>query len=185
MFGELPTQLEVADVNYNIRTDYRDIIKILIAFTDPELENEEKVYICLFILYEDFESIPKEHYEEAFKVAISFIDNGIEEDDKKSPRLMDWEQDEKIMLSAVNKVAGFDVRTREHLHWWTFLSYYMEIGEGIFSQVISIRSKKARGRKLDKHEREFLKVNKKLCVLKPKLSKEEQEKQERLKALLD
>lgn len=54
MIGSLPKSLEVNGVEYAIRTDFRDILKILCAFSDPELENEEKIYVCLFILYEDF-----------------------------------------------------------------------------------------------------------------------------------
>lgn len=185
MWGTLPDCLSVNGKEYTIRTDFRDIIKILIAFNDPELEENEKVYICLFILYEDFEDIPQDDYEAAFKAAISFIDNGIEDDSKNSPHLVDWEQDEKIMIPAVNKVAGFDIRTKQQLHWWTFLGYYMEIGDGVFSQVVAIRNKKAKGKKLEKHEQEFYKNNKTLCNLAEKLTKEEQEKLDRLNALLD
>lgn len=50
MIGELPKSLSVNNVNYNIRSDFRDILKIVCAFNDPELENEEKIYVCLFIL---------------------------------------------------------------------------------------------------------------------------------------
>lgn len=186
MWGDLPVSLEVEGNTYRIRTDFRDIINILLAFNDPDLEKEEQVYVCLFILYEDFEDIPEQHYEAAFEAAISFIDNGIEDEGNgNTSRVIDWEQDEQIMLPAVNKVAGFDVRTAEHLHWWTFLAYYMEIGEGVFSEVVAIRSKKAKGKKLDKHEREFYKNNKALCKLKHKRSEEEQKAEDRLIALLD
>ena len=60
MVGELPRKLSVKGNDYQIRTDYRDILKILIAFNDPNLADEEKVFICLFILYKDFDIIPVE-----------------------------------------------------------------------------------------------------------------------------
>lgn len=185
MIGELPKSVNINGVDYSIRSDFRDVLKIVCAFSDPELENNEKVYICLFILYEDFESIPKEDYEAAFKAAMKFIDHGIEGDDSKSPRVMDWEQDESIMFPAINKVAGFETRTAEYIHWWTFMGYYMEISEGVFSNVLSIRLKKAKGKKLEKWEREYWSANKNLCVLKPKLTAEEQAEKDRLNALLD
>lgn len=184
MIGELPTQIEIAGEMYSIRTDFRDIIKILCAFSDPELENEEKVYVCLFILYEDFESISKNDYEEAFQKAVSFIDQGSQENNRRSPRLMDWEQDENIMFPAINKVAGFEVRGSKYIHWWTFLGYYMEISEGMFSQILALRSKRAKGKKLEKWEREFWNSNKSICVLKPKLTKEEKLEIEQLNKLL-
>lgn len=188
MVGYLPRELEVAGKQYAVRTDFRDILKILVAFNDPELEDSERVYICLFILYEDFQSIPVRDYEAAFKAALSFIDQGageIKKSAKRSPRVMDWEQDENLIFPAVNKVAGFETRSAEYIHWWTFLGYYMEVSEGIFSTVLSLRMKKAKGKKLEKWEREFWAANKDLCVLHEKLTEEEKAAKERLNALLE
>lgn len=184
MIGELPKSLSVNNVEYDIRSDFRDILKIVCAFNDPELENEEKIYVCLCILYEDFDSIPKSDYEAAFKAALGFIDAGAKSDSKKSPRTMDWEQDENIMFPALNKVAGFETRTAEYVHWWTFMGYFMEISEGVFSHVLSLRGKKAKNKKLEKWEREYWQANKDICVLKPKLTAEEQEAKDRLNAML-
>lgn len=186
MVGELPQSLSVNGKEYAIRSDFRDILKIVIAFNDPDLEDNEKVYVCLFILYEDFSSLTHNSYEEAFKAALKFIDNGAdtEEEMKRSPRVMDWEQDESIMFPAINKVAGYETRSAEYLHWWTFLGYYMEITEGVFSTVLSVRSKKAKGKPLEKWEREFWSANKGICTLKTKLSEEEQAEKNRLNALL-
>lgn len=185
MIGSLPTTLTINDEEYSIRTDFRDILKIISAFGDPELEPEEKVYVCLFILYEDFESISQDDYEAAYKAAIDFIDCGMKPDERKSPRTMDWEQDEPILFPAVNKVAGREVRAVEYLHWWTFMGYFMEISEGVFSSVLNLRRKKARGKKLEKNEREFWAANKDICVLRPRLTEEEQAAKERLLEMID
>ena len=50
MIGTLPRSLEVNGKFYRIRSDFRDVLKIVIAFGDPDLEDKEKAYICLFIL---------------------------------------------------------------------------------------------------------------------------------------
>lgn len=184
MIGSLPTALTINDEDYSIRTDFRDVLNIIAAFGDPELEPEEKVYVCLFILYEDFESIPPDDYEAAYKEAIDFIDCGMMPDERKSPRTMDWEQDAPILFPAVNKVAGREVRATRYLHWWTFMGYFMEISEGVFSNVLNIRRKKAKGKKLEKHEREFWAANKDICVLRPKLTEEEQAAKDQLEAML-
>lgn len=181
MFGELPRTVSVNGRERDVRTDFRDILKIVTAFNDPELEDNEKVYICLFIFYEDFADLNSDDYEEAFKEALRFIDRDAESD---VPSVMDWEQDEAIMFPAINKVAGFETRTAEYVHWWTFMGYYMEISDGVFSNVLSIRLKKAKGKKLEKWEREFWTSNKNICVLKSKLSEEEQAEKDRLNALL-
>lgn len=187
MIGELPRSVSVNGSEYAIRTDFRDILKIVTAFNDPELEDNEKVYICLFIFYEDFGHIPPGDYEAAFKAAVQFIDHNTGESTegvKKTPRVMDWEQDEAILFPAINKVAGCEVRSANYIHWWTFLGYYMEISEGVYSNVLALRLKKAKGKKLEKWEREFWSANKDICVLKTRLSEEEQAEKDRLNALL-
>ena len=185
MIGELPQSLNVNGENYSIRSDFRDVLNIVAAFSDPELENSEKVYVTLFVLYEDFDKIPEEDYEAAFKAAMEFIDHGVKDDNPKSPRVMDWEQAEGIMFPAINKVAGFETRSAEYIHWWTFMGYFMEISEGVFSNVLALRLKKAQGKKLEKWEREYWNANKSICVLQPKLTAEEQAEKDRLNALLD
>lgn len=188
MIGELPRSVNVNGSEYDIRTDFRDILRIITAFNDPDLEDNEKVYICLCIFYENFEALHPNDYEAALKAAIKFIDQDDKDVDKeethKSPRVMDWEQDEAILFPAINKVAGCEVRSAKYIHWWTFLGYYMEISEGVYSNVLSLRLKKAKGKKLEKWEREFWSANKDICVLKTRLSEEEQAEKDRLNALL-
>jgi len=158
---ELPTSLEIGGVGFAIRSDFRAVLDVLKAFNDPDLEDDEKAIVCLKILYEDFDKIPQEKYEEAFQKAVEFI-----------------------LIPAVNKVLGTECRVAPYLHWWTFLGAYMEIGEGLFSSVISIRNKKAKGEKLEKYERTFYRENKKLVDFEKRYSEEELQEQERLKALL-
>lgn len=185
MIGLLPKKLTVNGREYAIRTDYRDILKIIVALNDVELTSEEKLLVCLVILYEDFETIPAEDLKEAYGQAVWFIDLGEEPEEKRNPHIVDWEQDERIMFPAINNVAGYEVRAVEYLHWWTFMGYFMEIHDGTFSQVVSLRNKKAKGKKLEKWEREFWSSNKNLCVIRKKLSQEEREKKEKLMKMLD
>ena len=42
MIGRLPTTLEVAGKERKIRTDFRDMLVIMQAFADPELQPAEK-----------------------------------------------------------------------------------------------------------------------------------------------
>ncbi len=53
-----------------------------------------------------------------------------------------------MIVPAVNKVAGKEIRTVPYMHWWTFFGYFMESGECLFNTVVGIRSKKAKGEKL-------------------------------------
>ena len=183
MIGELPRSLEVNGRIYSIRTDYRDVLKILAAFNDPELENNEKIYVCLFILFPEFEDMPETDFEAAYMAALKFIDCGMEPNEKKSPRTMDWEQDEALIFPAVNRIAGHEVRSLKYVHWWTFMGWFMEINDGVYANVLGLRHKRARGKQLEKWEREFWQANKEICVLKPKLTEDEKAAKDRLKAL--
>lgn len=180
---ELPYSLNVGGEEWAIRTDFRAILDILKYFQDPEYDDDERQIICLDILYEDFENMPTELWQEAMDKAAEFIDMEIKEEGKPRPRVMDWEKDGPIIIPAVNGVLKKEARSPEPLHWWTFLGAYMEIRESLFSQVLSIRQKKAEGKKLDKWELEFCQKNKELVSLggsKFKRSKEEQEALNRL-----
>lgn len=181
MIGKLPTTLDIDGKEYKIRTDYRIVLTIFEAFNDIELKDNEKIYVMLELLYEE----KPDNLEEAIKQANWFLDGGKQyEEFNKTKKVMDWEQDESIIFSAVNKVAGYETRSKEYIHWWTFLGYFSEIGEGLFSTVINIRQKKNRGKKLEKYEQEFYKNNKQLIDLKQKYTTEEQNEIDRLNEIL-
>ena len=189
MVYDLPETLEIAGKEYDIRTDYRDILRILIAQGDPDLPDEAKAIVTLVIMYPDLEKIPTDDLQEAFEKAVWFLNCGQElSESKKKPKLMDWEQDSQLIITAINAQIKQEVRSMPYMHWWTFFGYYMSIGESLFSTVVGIRSKRAKGKKLEQHEKEFLKENEELVTLKKKVSESDkaairQEKDEILKFL--
>jgi len=173
MIGSLPDSLIVAGKRYAIRTDFRNFLRIIEAFGDSQLTNEEKVYVFLKRVYVEFDSIPQRYYEEAYKQASEFMEWQKSDDKKHNPRLYDWTKDEQLIFPAVNKVAGMEVRALPYLHWWTFLGYFQSIdSESLWGTVLSIRQKRAKGKKLEKWEREFYNNNRELCsIVKPELNK--------------
>ena len=183
MIFELPMALEFGGQMWDINTDYRDVLRTLTAFEDPNLTDEEKAYICLHNTYTDLKDIPPELMQAAFDAAVSFIDHG-SHDDGSSPRMMDWTQDAPLIFPAINRVAGFEVRSAEYIHWWTFMGYFMEIGDSTYATVLGLRNKKIRGKKLDKNEQEYWKHNRSICDLKKRYTDEELTEQEQLKTIL-
>lgn len=170
----LPTSLTIGGVDFAIRTDYRAVLDILAAQNDPELDAQFKTIVMLKILYEDWQSIPFDKLDEACKKAVEFIDNGNNAKDNRSVRLVDWEQDARLIIPAVNSVAKTEIRALPYLHWWSFLSYYMEIRESLFSTVVTYRNNRAKRKKPEKWEKDFYKENKELIDLKSHLSEEEE-----------
>lgn len=193
MIGALPEVLSVGGVEYSIRTDYRNILQIFEAFQDPELTQEEKWIVAIYLLFEDFScaddvmQAAQNGFDlgEAMKQISWFISAGRPEKQVLEQPTYNWTQDEQMIFSAVNKVAGRETRELEYLHWWTFLGYFNEVGEGTFSFIVGIRHKLNKGKKLEKHEKEFLSHNKEIVLMKKPLTKEEQEQEDAYKSLLN
>ena len=170
----LTTSVEIGGKEYDIRSDYRAILDILEVFNDVELDNEQKALTALAIFYPEFLEIPNEFLNEAVKQMMYFINCGDDGDNRKRPKLMDWEQDFQYIVAPINRVIGKEIRSLEYLHWWTFISAYYEIGDCLFAQIVRIRSLKAKGKRLDKQDQEFYKENKRLVDIKSKYSETEE-----------
>ena len=177
----LPETAEIGGTVYKLHTDYRDILEIIKYLNDPDRPEYLRWQIAIALFYEG--DIPPEHQLEAMEYLASFIACG-ETDTKPGPVLLDWEQDVLTIVADVNKVAGTEIRSLPHLHWWTFLSYFRAIDEGQLSTLITVRSKLRHGKKLEKWEQEYYRVNKKQVDMKKKYSAEELAEQERIKKLL-
>ena len=166
MLGTLPTTLNVNGKEHRIRTDYRDVLNIIAAFNDTELSDREKVYVCMKQIFIDLNELPRSDYQEAYNAAIKFIDGKVIHEDRPGPKVINWEKDEPLLFAAINKVAGYEVRAVEYMHWWTFLGYFQEIdGNDTWGFILMLRQKKAKGKRLEKHEKEFWMANRNLCSL--------------------
>lgn len=184
MIFDLPTSLEVGGRQWAINSDFRDVLRTLAAFEDPDLTDGEKVLICLHNMYPDLDDMPAEDLQAAFDAAVAFIDHGSGQDGHPGPRTMDWTQDAPLIFPAVNRAAGFEVRGVDYMHWWTFMGYFMEIRGSTYAAILGLRGKKARGKKLEKDEQAFWNENLGLCKLKTRYTEAEQEEIERMKKIL-
>ena len=88
-----------------------------------------------------------------------FNQNEDMESNTHGARLLDWDSDSNLIASAINKVANQEIRSLEYMHWWTFLGYYIAIGECPLSHIVSIRNKIANGQKLETYEKKFRQEN--------------------------
>ena len=166
MIWELPESVEIGDSEYSINADYRNILEIIRKLSDASESAIIKILVALAMFYPDFDNIPDELYQEAANQMVWFISCGEEDDGQKHHKLIDWEQDYKLIVSDINRVAGKDVRGEKFLHWWTFISWFNGIGEGQLSFVVGIRDKLRRGKKLSQQEREFYRKNRSMVDFK-------------------
>ncbi|MBQ5686451.1 MAG: hypothetical protein IIV23_02015, partial [Ruminococcus sp.] len=73
MIYDLPTSLSVCGVEYEIRSDFRAVLDVIIALNDAELKDHEKMRVALYIFYPEFEHMPNEHCREALRQCFWFI----------------------------------------------------------------------------------------------------------------
>lgn len=171
----LPKTAEFGGKVYSLSTDFRDVLEIISYMTDKKRTEYVRWRIAVGLFYEP--EVPEEHLEEAMQYLADFISYGAEAS-KPGPKLIDWQQDVHMIVSDVNKVAGQEIRALSYLHWWTFLSYFYGIGEGQLSNVVSIRKKKAKGKKLEKWEQEFYMDNKNVVDFKDSNAEEVKKEKE-------
>lgn len=173
----LPNTVTVCGEEFRIRTDFREILDIMEILNDVEIGDKERSFLALLFFYPDFEDMSPEGYQEALKQCFWFINGGHHDEQagKKPPRLMDWEQDFPYIIAPINRVLGCESRAQEHVHWWTFLSAYMEIGECTLAQIVHIRDMKSKGKPLDKADREWYRRNQKLVDLKTRYTSTEED----------
>jgi len=165
---ELPVSITVNNKDYQIRNrgDYRMVLDCFQVLNDVALSKTERTLACLIIFYEDFNdiesvlSVDQETYQALLDNAFLFFNCGQQHAlGETSCKTIDWETDSQLISSAVNKVAGKEIRAETYLHWWTFMGYFNAVGEGVLSTVVGIRSKIAKGKKLEKYESQFRQDN--------------------------
>lgn len=177
MIYDLPTAVNIHEVSCKIRNecDYRVILDCIDALNDVDLTQDDQIKCALFIFYKNVLEIPDYEIavQEMFKI-ISGEELGMHSN--SNIRLMDWQFDFQRIAAPVNRILGYDCRvSQQYTHWYTFLSAYSEIGDCQFSTIIQIRSKMAKGKPLDKVERQYLQEHREIIVLPKKLTSEEQQ----------
>ena len=165
---ELPTTVTIADTTYTIREkgDYRMVLGCFQVLNDVGLSQNERIIACLIIFYEDFNDLKdvllldKDRLQSLMDNAFLFFNCGQEHSSgEMNYKTIDWDKDSQLISSAVNKVSGKEIRAETYIHWWTFMGYFNAVGESALSTVVGIRSKIAKGKKLEKYENEFRRDN--------------------------
>ena len=142
------------------------VLDCFAVLNDVELSEQERIFAFLIIFYEDFDDLEsvlstnEEDLQSLVDKAFLFFNCGQEHiAGETNYKTIDWEQDAQLISSAVNKVAGKEVRAETYLHWWTFMGYFNAVGESALSTVVGIRSKILKGKKLEKYESDFRREN--------------------------
>lgn len=171
----LPTELTVQGETFAIRSDFRAVLDALAALNDRALPEQARYLSFLQIFYPQWERLPDA--QAAMTAALEFVNLGrdMTAEQTAKPALIHWDTDVQLIAPAVDKVLGYSCRCCPYLHWWDFIGAFQNIGDGLLAQVVNIRNKRIKGRKLDKAEQEFARENSALIGASVQLQSEEEE----------
>jgi len=186
---ELPTSVILNDTVFAIRKDgdFRMVLDCFRLLQDEELDENERIFACLITFYADISSLEEldklGNVEEAVKQMFLFFNCGQESIGVKAEgKVIDWDKDALMIISAINNVAGKEIRAEKYLHWWTFMSYYMAMGECALATVVNIRRKLMKNEKLEKYEQKYVKDNPELFERRSNYTKDEKDFLDDIKA---
>lgn len=164
----LQTSVVINDKEFHITNDgdFRMVLDCFNALNDEEMSEDMRVLASLLIFYNEFNSLDdlmdyQDILNDLAKAMYKFFNCGQD----KSPgaetnyALIDWDKDAHMVCSAVNTVANKEIRAIEYVHWWTFMGYYMSVGDSVLATVVGIRHKIMAHKKLEKWEKEYKRDN--------------------------
>jgi len=151
----LPTAIRVNSRIYEVNSDFRDCLRIILAFEDNELTASEKSVIVLDSLYQ--ERPADEDLREALRQGVRFLNGGDDEssdqDVSDGLRLFSFAKDARFIFAAFQQTHGIDLQNTQYLHWWQFMTLFMDLGaDTLFCNLVGLRKRVKTG-KASKEER--------------------------------
>ena len=152
LVDRLPTALEVNGQEYRIDADFRNCLKIILAFEDAELASVEKSLVFYENLYID----KPEDTRAALERGAWFLNGGKDEtEEPDGPRVFSWNKDANLIYAAFQQTHGIDLEAVAYLHWWKFLALFMDLGaDTAFCSLAGLRKRVKTG-KASKEERQM------------------------------
>lgn len=150
---QLPETVEIDSQEVPLNTDFRDCLRVILAFEDSELTAAEKRLVLLAALY----PAPPPDLAAAFDLGVLFLNGGEDPDPEtaRGPRLYSFAQDASYIFAAFRQTHSIDLEAVEHLHWWKFLALFRDLGQDTtFCQMVALRQRYKSGR-ASKWEREM------------------------------
>lgn len=145
----LPEAIRVNRRVYEVNSDFRDCLRIILAFEDNELAPIEKQMVLVDNLYK--EPVDSEDYGEAIRKGVRFLDGGNQdepsEEGKSGPRVYSFSKDANLIFAAFQQTHGIDLQNTEYMHWWQFLTLFMDLGENtVFCSLVGLRKRVKTGK---------------------------------------
>lgn len=153
--GPLPESVQINGVDYKLRTDFRNALRVMLAFEDSDVTPEERGAILLENIYEE---VP-EDVSAAITMASRFLDGTLEgreeEPREEKPRLYSFSHDGNYIFAAFQQTHGIDLDTVQ-MHWWKWIALFMDLGQDTtFCNLISMRKRVKTGKASKEEVKEY------------------------------
>lgn len=133
-----PTKVEVDGKVIPIDTSFRTALRCMEVVDDDSISDEERAFAIIYLLTDD---IPKVNLSKLLLVLKKYLQCG--EDNQRQvskQRDMDFEQDEKFIISSFMFDYGIDL-SKEDMHWWRFVDLLNGLSSDcILSRIRDIRT---------------------------------------------
>jgi hypothetical protein len=136
---DLPEAVLIDGQEYKINTDFRDCLRVILAFEDEELTGQEEQMIMLSNLYSE----PIEDTQAALEMGTKFLNGGkVGDEEETGPRLFSFEKDANLIFAAFRQTHNIDLENTEYMHWWKFMALFMDLGsETTFCNLVGLRKR--------------------------------------------
>ena len=178
----LPRETRIGHKTWHHRTDYRDILKVVKILSGKEVTLFDWFCAASYFYLDPIEDREMGLLEGLLEYMADFLNCGQPEPHCLCFGLIDWEMDAQEILEGVNAAAGIDIREKEHLHWWTFVSLFHCIRRGRLSDLVAIRWKRHTGKPLTEEEKTYLRHHPE--KFRPQETEADKQKRKTLEALL-
>lgn len=182
MDWNLPLTVTIDGNEHEIRNkcEHRTILDCLVAYNDLRLPDELRVKCATTIFYKNIDEI--ENKFEAAKEMLRIINiqdktkENTQQDTEMPIKIINWKKDYHLIAPPVSRILGYSVRDKNrYTHWYDFIGAFNEIGDCYLTQILNVRLKRKKGKRLNELETEFYRTNKKDIDLPMEMSDEEKE----------
>lgn len=160
----LPTRLTVCENEYEIRTDFRDVL-IYGEAVHPEAEDLD-IIKAVDRMYKGNEAVlTPESFMSAMQQLNWFIACGNEETERRPPNAVlginrnkpfDFGKDGGLIYSAFIQSYGIDLYDIPYLHWWKFNALLADVDKDCrFAKIMEYRTMDLKNKHLSKEQKKL------------------------------
>lgn len=115
-----PEFVKIKGKKYKINTDFRVAIRCNEIALDNTINNYEKTFAIIYLLYGEEGLNNDKDYEKLLELAFKYLNCGIEKEPSDDEQDMDLIQDKKLIESSFKYDYGCNPYQMQYLHWWDF-----------------------------------------------------------------